>query len=350
METVFAGKTPDRTPILGGWIACPDHICALSGATIDEYWADTFNVSVRAYLALGNDGLIDMFVPAFRNDFRCVDANTYQHAVSQMTIDEALAKIDAMPSPEQMEATFDIDKAYGNFRQSLLEKTPLCKGMVWMPAQWWAGSKITWFFDFGYEHFFYIVGAHPDHARRLMDVGGAQGYNTGRVIARAVQEGLFPHAVLLGEDICTQRGPMISPKFIEKYYAPNLRHGLKPLLDAGCKPVWHCDGDVRPILPMLLDCGIQGCQGFQPECGMTIEYVSSLRTRDGKPLLIFGPLAVTTELPVCTPQQIKQKVRHAIDVCRGNADLVLFTGNTINPDVPLANIRAMCEEAMSYQV
>ena len=29
--------------------------------------------------------------------------------------------------------------------------------------------------------------------------------------------------------------------------------------------------------------------------------------------------------------------------CRGRADLVLFTSNTINPDVPLENIRAMHE-------
>jgi len=104
---------------------------------------------------------------------------------------------------------------------------------------------------------------------------------------------------------------------------------------------------VRPILDMLIDCGVQGLQGFQPECGMTIEYVAGRRTRTGKPLLIFGPLAVTTELPVCTPAQVRRKVRHAIDVCRGQADLVLFTSNTINPDIPLENIRAMCEEAQS---
>ncbi len=59
--------------------------------------------------------------------------------------------------------------------------------------------------------------------------------------------------------------------------------------------------------------------------------------------LIFGPLSVTTELPVCPPEQIRDKVRRAIGVCRGNADLVLFTSNTINPDVPLDNIRAMYE-------
>jgi len=94
--------------------------------------------------------------------------------------------------------------------------------------------------------------------------------------------------------------------------------------------VWHCDGDVRPILDMLLECGVRGLQGFQPECGMTIDFVASKRTREGDPLLVFGPLAVTTELPFCTPDEIRAKVRHAVEVCQGNADLVMFTGNTIN--------------------
>ncbi|NLF38324.1 hypothetical protein GX586_02695, partial [bacterium] len=130
-----------------------------------------------------------------------------------------------------------------------------------------------------------------------------------------------------------------------EHYAPQLAHGIQPLLDAGCKPVWHCDGDVRPILDMLLRTGIQGLQGFQPECGMNIDYVVTKRTRDGNPLLIFGPLSVTTELPVCTPEEIRARCSHAIDVCRGNAHLVLFTANTINPDIPVANIVAMHEAA-----
>jgi len=343
LEAPFAGKTPDRTPILGGWIACPDHICKLVGVTLDEYWAAPFSVSVQAYRELSTDGLIGVFVPAKRTDFRCVDASNYAHAAAQMSIDEALAKIDAMPSRDMMEAEFDLETAYAAFKQDMMARQEVCGEMVWMPAQWGAGAKISWCFDFAYEHFFYVVGMYPDRARRLMDAGGAIGFNLGRLVARAVRDGLYPHAILLGEDICTQRGPMISPAFMQEYCAPNLRHGLQPLLDAGCKPVWHCDGDVRPILDMLLDCGIQGFQGFQPECGMTIDYVVRRRTRDGKPLLIFGPLAVTTELPVCTPTQIKRKVRHAIDVSRGNANLVLFTGNTINPDIPLENIRAMAE-------
>ncbi len=346
LETVFSRKDPDRTPILGGWIACPEHICALTGVSSREYWAEPTRVSVRAYEILGTDGLADIFVPKNMDDFRCVDEDSYLRAKSDMSLEESIAKIDAMPSAETIDSEFDFDSAYEYFKKDLMEKQSLCGDMVWMPAQWSAGARVTWYGEFGYENFFYIVGVYPDRARKLMEIGGARGHCQSRLIARAVEEGLYPHAVLLGEDICTQRGPMISPDFMEKYYAPQLRYGLRPLLDAGCKPVWHSDGDVRQLIDMLIDCGIQGFQGFQPECGMSIERIIERKTRDGCPFIIFGPLAVTTELPVYTPEQIRDKVRYAIEVCKGKAHLVLFTSNTINPDVPLDNIRAMYDAVL----
>jgi uroporphyrinogen decarboxylase len=212
-----------------------------------------------------------------------------------------------------------------------------------MPASWGGGARLQWYDDFGYENFFIVAGAYPDHAKKMIEIGGAQGYNKSRLTARAVEEGLYPHALLLGEDICSQQGPMVSPDFLKEFYAPVLKRGLEPLLAAGCRPVWHSDGNVRPLMDMLIDCGIQGFQGFQPECGMTLEFVLEHRTREGEPLIIFGPLAVTTELPVLSPGEIRERVRRAIRLCEGNARLVLFTSNTINPDIPLENIRAMYE-------
>ncbi len=343
LEAAFSLHEPDRTPILGGWIACPQHIMTLTGATEDEYWADPTGVSIRAYEALGADGLAGIFVPRHRHDFRCIDHETYSKADSGLSIEEAVADIDAMAGPEQIEAAFDFDAAYADFRRSLVETQTRCGDLVWMPPQWGASAQVSWYGRFGYQNYFAVVGLHPDRARKLFEIGGAQARCQCRLIARAVEEGLYPHAVLLGEDICTQRGPMISPDFLQRYYAPQVRYGLEPLLEVGCRPVWHCDGDVRPMLDFLIDAGVQGLQGFQPECGMVLEELVERRTRDGEPLLIFGPLAVTTELPVLSADGIRTKVRQAIETCRGKASLVLFTANTINPDVPLENIRAMYE-------
>jgi hypothetical protein len=345
LEAVIAGQSADRTPVWGGWIACPDHICALAGVDLGAYWKDPVGVSVEAYRELGSDGLIGVFVPRGKNDYRCVDEQTFQRADKGLSLDETVRQIREMPSPEEIEKSFDLDAEYARFRAELLTMQDRCGEMLWAPAQWSAGAKVTWYADFGYENYFCIVGLYPDLAAKLMAIGGAYGWCRARLVARAVEEGIYPRACFFGEDICTQRGPMISPEFLREHYAPALRHGLQPLLDVGCKPVWHCDGDVRLLLQMLLDCGIQGFQGFQGECGMTLERISSLRTSEGEKLLIYGPLAVTTELPVCSPAEIYAKTRHAIDVCRDSAHLVLFTSNTINPDVPLENIRAMHEAA-----
>lgn len=343
LDAAFDLKETDRTPILGGWIACPEHICALAGATAEEFWADTWQVSLRAYRALGSDGLIGIFVPRGREDFRCVDHDSYQKARTGLSLQEACEQIDAMPSAEQVEADFDFEGEYQRFREGLVKARRDCEPMVWMPAQWSAGAYVTWYSTFGYENFFLIVGLYPDRARKLMEVGGARGRCRSRLVARAVGEGLYPKAMLFGEDICTQRGPMVSPDFLEKHYMPQLACGLEPLREAGCRPVWHCDGDVRPIMDMLLEAGVQGFQGFQPECGVTLDYVVQKRTREGERLVIFGPLAVTTELPVCSAEEVRGKVRRAEEVCRGRASLVMFTANTINPDVPLENIIAMHE-------
>jgi hypothetical protein len=345
LETVFAGGKPDHTPALGGWIAAPGHIAAIAGVTLEQYWADAEAVSLRAYDILGMDGLVGLFVPRHQDDFRCVDHENYMHAKTDMSLEDALDYVDALPSADEILATFAFEERYAAFRQDQIAWQQRCGSMVWMPGQWGAGAKITWYEQLGYENFFLVMGGYPERARKLVEVGGARGHNQFRLVARAVQEGIFPRAVLFGEDICTQKGPMVSPRFMTRCYAPALAHGLEPLLAVGCKPVWHSDGDIRPIMDMLIECGVQGFQGFQPECGLTIDYVASRRTREGNPLLIFGPLAVTTELPVCSPDEIRAKIRHAIDVCRDQADLVIFTANTINPDVPLENVLAMYDEA-----
>jgi uroporphyrinogen decarboxylase len=167
-----------------------------------------------------------------------------------------------------------------------------------------------------------------------------QGRQRALLRARAIREGIHPRAILTGEDICTQRGPMVSPEFLRKEYFPRLEYVWEPLLDAGAKLVWHCDGDWRPLLDDVLACGVGGLQGFQRECGMELEWIVDRRTRDGDPLLIFGPMQVTTTLPFGTPQEVAAEVQRAMAVCRDKASLVFFTSNTINPDVPLENIQA----------
>ena len=341
LEKTFSGQKTDRTPVLGGWIANPEYIRKITGADYDTYWNDPAGISIQAYIKLRNDGIIGINLPKGRDDFRIVDASSYIHAETDMSVEDVLEWIEKHPCAAEMEEAFDFETEYAKFKNEFLKIRALCGDMVYMPASWGAGAKLQWFEDFGYENVFVVFGSYPEHTKKLIEIGGAHGYCKSRLIAKAVSEGIYPHALLFGEDVCSQQGPMFSPRLLEELYAPALKHGLQPLLEVGCNPIWHSDGNVKPLMNMLIECGVRGFQGFQPECGMTLEYVISHRTREGEPLIIFGPMAVTTELPVLSPGEIKNRVKEAIRICRGEARLVLFTSNTINPDIPLENVYAM---------
>jgi hypothetical protein len=347
IESAILGGKPDRTPMLGGWLACPESICRITGTSIDQYWEDPVQTSINAYEILGTDALVHVFVPKNRNDHRGYDKDTYAKADRGLGIEEAVDMIDRMPSPETVENMFDLEAAYSCFIDELAVMQKKCREMVYMPAQWDAGAHGAWYRELGYETFFLLVGLYPGKIRKLFEIGGAKGRCRSRVIARAVSEGRYPHAVLLGEDLCDQRGPMISPDFLHEYFIPQLRYGLEPLLEAGCKPIWHTDGNAGLLIDMLIEAGIQGFQGFQPECGVYVEDIVRKRTGKGEPLVIFGPVSVVSELPVLTPQALADRIRYYVDVCRDDARLLMFVSNMIGPDVPLENLEMLHRTIMT---
>lgn len=337
---------PDRPPILGGWLAAPNHVQALTGCTEDEYYAAPEEWSVRAECALGSDGIIAFWAPVDRGDYRCIGEETLRSRESY-TMERILAEIAALPEPDAQRAAFDEERAYAAFRIEHLAAQARCGDMLWCPADWEMIPHALWFFEYGYENAMLLPRLHQNEHRKLMRWEAERGRQIATLRARAIVEGIHPRAILTGEDQCSQRGPMISPAFLRREYFPLLEYAMEPLLAVGAKLIWHCDGDVRKILNDVLACGIGGLQGFQTECGMDVEWIVRLRTSGNGPLIIFGPLSVTETLPFGSPEDVRREVRRAMDVCRDQASLVFFTSNTINPDVPLENVRAFWDAALA---
>ncbi|MFN2132857.1 MAG: uroporphyrinogen decarboxylase family protein [Anaerolineae bacterium] len=339
LQLAFDLERPDRPPILGGWLAAPAHIQALTGCSEDQYWDDPFHWGLAAERVLGSDGVIGVFQPIARGGYRCVDGQVLQQRAAY-TLDAVVREIEAMPEPEEVKAAFDEERAYAELVQELGLRRVQCGDVLWCPADWSLIPKALWYHEYGHENALSLVALYPEVHRKLLRVSAVRARQHALLRARAMRAGLHPRAILCGEDLCTQRGPMVSPDLLRREYFPLLEYALEPVLAAGARVVWHCDGDYRPLLDDVLACGIGGLQGFQRECGMDLEWIVDLQTRTGEPLLIFGPLSVTTTLPHGTPEDVRAEVCRAMDLCRDSASLVFFTSNTITPDVPLENIRA----------
>ncbi len=344
ISATFALERPDRPPILGGWLAAPESVQAIAGCTEDEYWADTYRWGVEAEKALGSDALIGVFEPVSRDEYRCVDDNVVADR-STHSVESVLEEIEALPTLDQVREQFDLEVAYREFVEEIRGHQSACGDIVWCPADWKVIPHGLWYHEYGYEAAMLTLGLHPAKYTRLIQVSAEEARLRAMVITRAIQEGIMPRAFLTGEDLCSQEGPMVSPEFLRREYFPLLEYTLEPLVEVGARVVWHCDGAYQSLLDDVLACGVGGLQGFQQECGMHLEDLVQRRTQSGDPLVIFGAMSVTQTLPHGTPADVRAEVDRFVRVCRDNAALALFTSNTINPDVPVENIRAFWQAA-----
>ena len=346
LETTFNLEQADRPPIMGGWLAAPDHIQTLTGCTEDEYWDDPFAWGVKAEQTLGSDGVIDIFAPVTRGDFRVVDGRIMEER-DNMPMEDVVADVQSLPTCEEQLAEFDEEASYTKFIADYQAKQVQLGDLVYCPSDWDLIPKAIPGWEYGYENAMLLIGMYPELARKFIDYGMGKGRKNAILRARAIREGILPKAIFTGEDLCDQRGPMVSPKFLRKEYFPKVEWVFEPLMEVGAKVVWHCDGNYTRIIDDVLATGVGGLQGFQKECDMDLEWIVEKRASNGDPLIIYGPMSVTRTLPYGTPKDVKAEVEWAMNVCRDKAALVYFTSNTLVPDIPLDNIKMLWDTVLS---
>ncbi len=111
------------------------------------------------------------------------------------------------------------------------------------------------------------------------------------------------------EDICFKNGPLVSVQFFKDLIAPRYKRIQQRLIKHGID-LWYtdCDGDVRPILPIFLECGINCLFPFEVLCcchpgELLKQYGKELRIMGGvdKTQLAKGPAAITAYLESLAP-------------------------------------------------
>ncbi len=96
------------------------------------------------------------------------------------------------------------------------------------------------------------------------------------------------------EDICFKQGPIVSVPFYRDVIVPRYKR-VRAKLDAHGIDIWYtdCDGDVRPIIPLLLDGGINTMFPFEVNGSghpgeMLDEYGKDLRIMGGVDKMVLA--------------------------------------------------------------
>lgn len=100
----------------------------------------------------------------------------------------------------------------------------------------------------------------------------------------------------------------------------------------------HSCGAVRPIIPELIDCGVDVLEPLQKVEGL--EPQSLYRDFGGK-IAFHGGIDTQNLLPNGTPEQIQKEVSHYINSLHHDGGYILMASQNFEGDVPIENIEAV---------
>ncbi len=220
------------------------------------------------------------------------------------------------------------------------------KPIVWLPGHLCGTAGWMWYGVWGYENYLMANALYPEAMEHLFAFLGEEGRLRNIAIARAIREHNLIPLVYSGEDICGNDGPMVSPQLLRDIYFPHLKRAVEPLIDAGVHWLWHSDGNILPILPELLDCGIDGFQGFEEDKGMDMMKLAETRCKNDKLPFLCGSINVTTTF-YTTPEITRADVQRMVNLARTRGGgVILSSSSTIMENAPVENVLAFYEAAV----
>ena len=149
------------------------------------------------------------------------------------------------------------------------------------------------------------------------------------------------HAVLIGDDIGSQRGLMLSPALVAEFVVPGARRLIHLAHSYGVKVIYHSCGSIAEAIPLLIDAGADAIHPIQAKAaGMD---AANLKRLYGGKVAFCGGVDTQELLPHGAPEDVAAKVRELRALFP--TGLILSPSHeALQADVPPENIRAMFDE------
>ena len=204
--------------------------------------------------------------------------------------------------------------------------------IVWVGDLW---ERAT--FMRGMEPLLVDLSESPEFVEELLD-GLARFIRESMAIL--FSKGEF-EGVAVSDDYGTQHGLLMSPAHWRRFVRPRLA-SIYALAKANHRVVFHHScGNIVPIIPDLIDIGLDILHPIQPEA----MDVKMLKREFGKSLTLCGGVRTQDLLPFGTPDEVRKEVRRLKKELGKGGGYILEPGITLQADVPTENLIALIDEA-----
>lgn len=148
-------------------------------------------------------------------------------------------------------------------------------------------------------------------------------------------------AVVIGEDLGSQRGPLISMELFRKHFRPRLQRYIDLAREFNLPVMMHSDGSVSWVYPELIDMGVSIVDAVQIEC-YDME-PASLKRRFGDRLSFHGVWPTTGKVSSGTVDEAVAEAAHVLDVMKPGGGFAFSPAHAIQSISPTENVLAVYE-------
>jgi len=151
----------------------------------------------------------------------------------------------------------------------------------------------------------------------------------------------------IGNDFGSQAGPLIGPAMFRRFIFPHLRRLTRLGHDYSLKVMMHCCGSFTPLMPAMVEAGIDGLQALQP-CTPDMQ-PANLKARFGSRLLFNGCIDSHHVLIAGTPELVRKKTREVLEIMKPGGGYVLSASHDyILEETPVENVLAMFDAGRQF--
>jgi hypothetical protein len=151
----------------------------------------------------------------------------------------------------------------------------------------------------------------------------------------------------IGNDLGSQTGPLLGEGLFRRFILPHLARLIDLGHAYGLKVMLHCCGGFRPLIPAMIEAGLDGLHAIQPCCtGMELR---ALKRDFGHKLLFNGCIDSHHVLIKGTPGFVRERTREVLATMKpGGGYVAGASHDSILEETPVENVVAMFDAIQDF--
>lgn len=206
---------------------------------------------------------------------------------------------------------------------------------------WVVGVTVTTIFETawalrGYERLLADFALQPELAEEILEFPFRYHLAAAQQLTR-----MGVDMIWLGDDVGAQHRMLISPLHWRRFLKPRLAEIIAAVkaISPAVKVAYHSDGNIYPIIPELIEIGLDVLNPIQPASMDPAQ----LKQAFGDRLCFWGSLDEQHTLPFGAPDDVRREVAQRLATLGKDGGLILGPTHHVQLDTPMENFWAMVE-------